>query len=97
MARRVDHVQAINVSIARFIIERDALRLDGNAAFAFEVHRIQHLRLHLTCFQSATMLDETIGQRGFAVIDVGDDGKISNLRLVHGCVRGADLTYRARI
>ena len=33
--------------------------------------------LHLAGFQAAAELDEAVGQRGFAVIDVGDDGEVA--------------------
>ena len=57
----------------------DALRLDGDAAFALQVHRIEHLRLHFARLQAAAQLDEAVSQRRFAVIDVGNDGKVADV------------------
>jgi hypothetical protein len=37
------------------------------------------LLAHLTIRQAAAALNQTISERGFAVIDVRDDGKISNV------------------
>ena len=56
------------------------MRLDGDAALALEVHAVEHLRRHLARLQRAGDLEKTVGQRGLAVIDVGDDGKIADVR-----------------
>ena len=45
--RRVDQVDLIVEPIARAVLKGDALRLDGDAALALEVHRVEHLVLHL--------------------------------------------------
>ena len=60
-------------------VECRGLRLDRDAALALDVHRVEHLRLHLAVAQAAAALDQTIGQRRLAVVDVGDDGKIADL------------------
>jgi len=46
---------------------------------ALEVHRVQHLRLHLSIGQAAAALDQAICQRRLAVVDVRDDGKIADM------------------
>ena len=48
-------------------------------ALALQIHGIQDLRLHLAGLEAAALLDEPIGQRRFAVIDVGDDGEIADI------------------
>ena len=45
--RRVDEVQLVALAVARVVAQRHALRLDGDAALALEVHGVEHLRLHL--------------------------------------------------
>ena len=55
------------------------MRLDSDAALSLEIHRIEHLSFHLTVRQATTVLNKPIGQRRLAVIDVRDDGKISNV------------------
>ncbi len=76
--RRVDHVQLVGLAVARLVAQRDALRLDRDAALALEVHRVEHLRLHLAVLQAAADLDEAVGERRLAVVDVRDDGKIAD-------------------
>ena len=43
------------------------------------VHRIEHLVLHLARLEAAAELDEPVGERRFAVIDMGDDREITNI------------------
>ena len=45
--RRVDQVDLIVEPVARAVLKGHALRLDGDAALALEVHRVEHLVLHL--------------------------------------------------
>jgi hypothetical protein len=78
MPGRVDEVQQVFLAVARRVAQRHALRLDGDAALALQVHRIQHLRRHFALAEALAALDEPIGQRRFAVVDVSDDGKIAN-------------------
>ena len=74
----VDEIQLVALAVAlRRVIESDRLRLDGDAALALELERIEHLILHLAGFEAAANLDEPVGQRGLAVIDVGDDGEVA--------------------
>ena len=79
MTRRVDEVQLVALPIFRVVVQRDALRLDGDAAFALERHRVEHLALHLTGVKPAAELDETVGQRRLAVVDMGDDREIADV------------------
>jgi len=59
------------------------LRLDGDAALFLDVHRVQHLRFHLSVAQAAAAQNDAVCQRRFAMIYVRDDGKISDV--VHQC------------
>ena len=76
--RRVDEIDLIVEPVARAILQRDALRLDRDAALALEVHRVEHLILHLARRKPSAQLNEPIGERGLAVIDVRDDGEIAD-------------------
>jgi hypothetical protein len=55
------------------------LRLDGDAALALDVHRVEHLGLHLAVGQAAAALDQAVGQRALAVVDVGNDGEVADV------------------
>ena len=59
------------------------MRLDGDAALALEIHRVEHLRLHLARLQRPGRLEKAIGQRRLAVIDVRDDGKVADALRIH--------------
>ena len=83
MARRVDQVQHVGLAIVGMVGEPDGVRLDRDPALALEVHRIEHLRFHLARLQGAGHLEEAVGERRLAVIDVGDDGKVANAGLIH--------------
>ena len=81
MSWSIDHIKTINGTVARNVIKRHTLSLDGDAALAFELHRIEHLLGHFPVCQSAADLNEAIGECGFTVVDMGDDGEIANQRL----------------
>ena len=82
VARRVDQVQPVGLAVARVVRERRGLRLDRDAALALEVHRVEHLRFHLAVGQPAAALDEAVGERRLAVIDVRDDREVADVQ--HG-------------
>ena len=79
MAGGVDQVEAVDAAVARRVLQRRGLRLDRDAALALDVHRVEHLRFHFPVAEAAAALDQAIGQRRFAVVDVGDDRKIADL------------------
>ena len=82
VAGRVDEVELVGLTVTGGVVERHALRLDGDAAFALQIHGIQHLLLELAVGQPAANLNEAVRQGGFAVINVRDDGEIANVRNV---------------
>ena len=79
MARRIDQVQVVDLPIARLVAQRRSLCLDGDAALALEIHRIKHLRFHFAVGQAAAQLDDAICQSGLAMVDVCDDGEITDM------------------
>ena len=78
MPRRVDEVDLVVEPVARPVLQRDRLSLDRDAALALEVHRVEHLILHLARREPAAQLNESIGKRGLAVIDVRDDREVAD-------------------
>ncbi len=84
MTRRVDEIQLIQLARDGLKPQGDALGLDGDAALALQVHAIEHLSLHFPCIQSPALLDEAVRERGFAVVDVGNDGKIADILHLDG-------------
>ena len=73
MSRSIDEVQLIGIAIVGVVVERYRLRLDGDAALTLDIHRVKHLLLELTDAQPFAQLNDTVSQRGLAVIDMGDD------------------------
>ena len=54
------------------------MRLDGDAAFALQVHAVEDLGLHLARLQGPGHLEESVGQGRLAVVDVRHDGEIAD-------------------
>ena len=77
MARRIDEVQLIDLTVTGLVIKRHALGLDGNAPLPLKVHGVEYLLGHFAIGQPAADLDKAVGQGRFAVVDVRDDGEIS--------------------
>ena len=81
---RVDQVQLVGLAVARGEEHAHRLRLDRDAALALEVHRVEQLRAHLARGDRVRQLEDAVGQRRLAVVDVGDDREVADVRLVHG-------------
>ena len=73
MAGRVHQVEDMALPF-----EAHGLRLDGNAALFLDLHVIEHLRAHLARLEAAGGLDQPVGKRRLAVIDVRDDAEIAD-------------------
>ena len=53
------------------------MRLDGDAAFALQIHRIEQLVLFVAFGNCTRALEQAVRQRRLAVVDVRDDAKIA--------------------
>ena len=83
VTRRVDQIQLVQFAVVGAVIEADRVRFDGDAALAFQVHRIENLRHHLALRQRASGLEQAVGERRLAVVDVRDDRKIPDESWIH--------------
>ena len=72
------------------------MRLDRDPALALEIHRVEHLRFHLARLQRARELEEAIGQRRFAVVDVRDDREVTDVASVHSLEQSATQNARTQ-
>ena len=81
MAGRVDEVQQILLAAFRGVGDADALRLDGDAALAFDVHAVKVLVAFFAFRHQPRKLKDTVGERGLAVVDMGDDAEIADMFL----------------
>lgn len=79
MAGGVDEVEVVALAVAGDISERRRLCLDGDAALALEIHRVEDLLPDFPVGQAATTQDQAIGQGGFAMVDMGDDREITDM------------------
>ena len=90
VARRVDEVQLIHLAVVGAIVQAHGVGLDGDAALALQIHGVEHLLHHFALRQSAGGLQQTIRQRGFAVVDMRNDREIADEFAIHGELRGAE-------
>ena len=79
VAGGVDQMQDVFGAL-EFPGQPDVLRLDRDAALALDVHPVQVLRAHVPIGNHTGELQHPVGQRRLAVIDVGDDAEVPNLR-----------------
>ena len=80
MARRVDEVQGIGLPVVGGVAQLDGAGLDGDAPLPLQVHGVEDLVLHLPGLDGVARLQEPVRQSGLAVVNVGDNGKIPDLR-----------------
>jgi hypothetical protein len=52
------------------------MRFYGYSAFALQIHAVENLRLHAILAYRAGYFKKPVGERGFAVVYMGYDGKI---------------------
>src|SRR5665213_1444515 len=91
MAGRVHEIEDVGLTVFRLVFQANGLRLDGDATLALDIHGIEHLILHLTAGQPAGDLNQPVGQRGFAMVDMCDNGKIADFGEVD---HGFSMAYR---
>ena len=81
--RRVDQIQRIALAVLRLVLQPYGAGLDRDAALLFQLHVVEDLVLHDTLLHRAAFFDQPVGERGLAVVDVGDDGEIADVPLVN--------------
>jgi hypothetical protein len=88
----VDQVQLVELAVTRGERQAHGLGLDGDPALPLDVPFVEELRAHLARRERSGDLEDAVRQRGFSVIDMGDDGEVSDGRLRgrHGGFRQAD-------
>jgi hypothetical protein len=71
-----------DIDVVILIFEGGVFGADGNALFALKIHGIHDALFGgdgLVGAERAGLLEEAIDERGFPVVDVGDNGDISNV------------------
>src|SRR5438067_487929 len=74
--RRVEQVETVLLARLARVTHRDRMRLDRAPALALEVHRIEELVLLVALVDRAGAIEQSIGERGLAVIDMRDDAEV---------------------
>ena len=83
VTRRINQIELVLVAVLRGVMKANALRFNSDAAFALEVHGVEHLLVHFALRKRAGHLQQAVRERGLAVIDVRDDAKIAYELRVH--------------
>ena len=77
MARGVDEVELVGLTVVGVVHHSDGLRLDGDAALALDVHRVEDLLHHVALLHGVGELEDAVGQRRLPVVDVRDDREVA--------------------
>ena len=79
VAGGVDEVEDVLPPVFVRVGDAHGLGLDGDAALALQVHLVQILIAGFAVADQARVFEDTIGQGGFAVVDVGDNAEIADV------------------
>ena len=88
MSGRVDEVERVDLAIRSGEPKPHRLRLDGDAPLTLEVHVVEELGPHVAVCNPSGMLDEAVRQRRLSVVDVRDNGEVSDQLLRHDLPNG---------
>ena len=83
MARRINQVKNILLSVLRLIDDSYGLGLNRNSPFPLDIHVIENLRLHFPLCQCSGLLDDAVRESGLSVINMRNNTKISNSVLLY--------------
>jgi hypothetical protein len=78
VAGRVDEVELVGLAVLGEVVHADGLRLDRDPPLALELHGVEQLRAHQPRVDRLGQLEDAIGQRRLAVVDVGDDAEVAD-------------------
>ena len=78
MAGRVDEVELVLLALVG-VLDRHGRGLDGDAALALEVHRVEELGAGLALGDGLGRLQQAVCEGRLAVVNVGDDGEVADL------------------
>ena len=70
VARRIDQIELIRLAIVGVIGHANGIGLDRDAALALDIHGVEQLRLHVALVDGMGELEDTVTDRGLAMVDV---------------------------
>ena len=71
------------LAVVGLVIQANGVGFDRDAALALQVHGVEHLRHHFALRERAGVFQQAVGERGFAVVDVRNDGEIADETGIH--------------
>ena len=80
MAGGIDEVQVIDLAVIGLVTQGSRGGLDGDAALLFQIHGVQDLGLLAAVVNGIALFQQPVRQGGLAVVNVGNDGEITNMR-----------------
>src|SRR5580704_16044562 len=96
MPRRINQIRAVFMSIRSVVMQPDTLSLNRNPALALQIHRVEHLRLHLPLRKRPSKLQQTVRKRRFPMVNMRDNAKISDEAGIHRFLMAGALTLNSR-
>ena len=78
MAGSINDIELIFLAVAGKVMKANGVGFNRNSALALQIHRIENLRRHFTFGQSPGSLKQPVSQRGFPMIDVSYNRKITD-------------------
>ena len=76
MARSINKIQEILITVIGGIRYGDGLALDGYSAFALDIHTVGHLFVIISRVDYFCFFDKAVSKRGFPVIYMCNDTEI---------------------
>ena len=89
MPRCINKVQLISFAVFGSKMKGNALRFDSDATFTLNIHGIEHLRIHFPRGEAAAQLNKPVSKGGFTMVNMGDNGEISDVFYVCHVYTGA--------
>ena len=83
--RSVDKVERVGLPVGGAVVQPDGARLYRDAALALKLHIVEYLILHHALLNGVALLYQPVRERGLAVVDVRDYGKIAYQLLIYHC------------
>ncbi len=78
MSRSVYEIECIALAV-KLIVHLYGVALDGDSAFALQIHVVEHLCFHVLGGYGAGIFKQPVGKRGLAVVDVCYYAEISDI------------------
>ncbi len=78
MAGGINEVEHILLTIRRLVVHAGRLELDRDPPFPLQLHVVEELLLHIPIGHRAGVLQQPVGQRRLAMVDVGNDAEVAN-------------------